>query len=53
LTRQTLRRVEEPGFEAEHRVPMTAANGTVLKKPAKRATSALAEGRPAKRRFYR
>jgi ATP-dependent RNA helicase RhlE len=35
LTRQTLKRVEEPGFEPEHRVPMTDASGQVLKKPKK------------------
>ncbi|OWW21824.1 DEAD/DEAH box helicase [Noviherbaspirillum denitrificans] len=35
LTRHTLRRVEEPGFEPEHRVPMTDAAGQVLKKPKK------------------
>lgn len=35
LTRQTLHRVDEPGFEPEHRVPMTDASGQVLKKPKK------------------
>jgi superfamily II DNA/RNA helicase len=35
LTRQTLRRAEEPGFEPEHRVPLTDAAGGVLKKPKK------------------
>jgi ATP-dependent RNA helicase RhlE len=50
LTRQTLRRSEEPGFEAEHRVPLTAANGTVQKKP---ATSAPAADGRSRRRFYR
>jgi superfamily II DNA/RNA helicase len=35
LTRQTLRRIEEPGFEPEHRVPITDAGGKVLKKPKK------------------
>jgi ATP-dependent RNA helicase RhlE len=35
LTRQTLRRDEEPGFEPEHRVPETNATGQVVKKPKK------------------
>ena len=35
LTRQTLRRVEEYGFEPEHRVPVTDAAGQIQKKPKK------------------
>jgi superfamily II DNA/RNA helicase len=35
LTRQALKRVEEAGFEPEHRVPETDASGQVLKKPKK------------------
>jgi ATP-dependent RNA helicase RhlE len=35
LTGQTLERTEEPGFEAEHRVPVTSTGGEVLKKPKK------------------
>jgi superfamily II DNA/RNA helicase len=35
LTRQTLKRVEEPDFEPDHRVPETDASGAVLKKPKK------------------
>ncbi|MFD2365648.1 DEAD/DEAH box helicase [Pseudoduganella sp. GCM10020061] len=35
LTRQTLARSEEPGFVAEHRVPMTNAKGELVKKPKK------------------
>jgi len=35
LTRQTLKRVEEPGFEPDHRVPLTSGAGQVLKKPKK------------------
>ncbi len=35
LIRQTLRREEEPGFEAEHRVPETSATGEIIKKPKK------------------
>ena len=35
LLQQTLPRAEEPGFEPEHRVPMTDARGQVLKKPKK------------------
>lgn len=33
LIRQTLRREEAPGFEAEHRVPQTSATGQIIKKP--------------------
>ncbi|MCD2516393.1 DEAD/DEAH box helicase [Massilia sp. G4R7] len=35
LTRQTLERVEEPGFEPDHRVPVTEAGGKIVKKPKK------------------
>ena len=35
LTRQTLKRQEESGFEPDHRVPETNASGDVLKKPKK------------------
>jgi ATP-dependent RNA helicase RhlE len=35
LTGQTLKRIEEPGFAAEHRVPETNASGQVVKKPKK------------------
>ncbi|MES2935540.1 MAG: ATP-dependent helicase, partial [Pseudomonadota bacterium] len=35
LTRQILRRVEEPGFEPEHRVPLTDPAVQVAKKPKK------------------
>ncbi|WP_144110524.1 DEAD/DEAH box helicase [Paraburkholderia sp. BCC1886] len=35
LIGQTLRREEEPGFEAEHRVPQTSAAGELIKKPKK------------------
>ena len=35
LTRQTLKRVEEDGFEPEHRVPLTNGVGQVLRKPKK------------------
>ncbi len=52
LTRQTLRRIEEPDFEAEHRVPATAAGGTVVKKAVKDMAPKAAE-RASKRRFYR
>jgi ATP-dependent RNA helicase RhlE len=53
LTRQTLRRSEEPGFEAEHRVPATAANGVVQKKPVKASAPKTIDGRTNKKRFYR
>ncbi|QOY96243.1 DEAD/DEAH box helicase [Massilia sp. UMI-21] len=35
LTRQTLERVEESGFEPDHRVPETTAGGQIVKKPKK------------------
>jgi superfamily II DNA/RNA helicase len=35
LTKQTLERREEPGFEPDHRVPETNASGQVVKKPKK------------------
>jgi len=35
LTGQTLARQEEPGFQAEHRVPETNAGGQIVKKPKK------------------
>ena len=35
LIRRTLPREEEPGFEAEHRVPQTSATGQIIKKPKK------------------
>ncbi|HJW23563.1 MAG TPA: DEAD/DEAH box helicase [Rhodocyclaceae bacterium] len=35
LTRQTFQRFEEPGFEPDHRVPMTNAAGQLVKKPKK------------------
>jgi hypothetical protein len=35
LIRRTLPREEEPGFEAEHRVPQTSATGEIIKKPKK------------------
>ncbi|WP_312439739.1 DEAD/DEAH box helicase [Janthinobacterium sp.] len=52
LTRQTLKRSEEPGFEAEHRVPGTAAGGAIQKKLVKVLAPKAAE-RAAKRRFYK
>jgi ATP-dependent RNA helicase RhlE len=35
LTRQTLERIEEPGFSPEHRVPVTNTAGQIVKKPKK------------------
>jgi hypothetical protein len=35
LIRQTLPRKEEPGFEADHRVPQTSTTGQIIKKPKK------------------
>jgi superfamily II DNA/RNA helicase len=45
LTRQTLERDEEPGFEPDHRVPLTNAAGQPVKKPKK---PKIASGRSAK-----
>ena len=47
LIRQTLRRVEEDGFEPEHRVPLTNAVGQVLKKPKKPKKPKVAAPVPA------
>ena len=35
LIGQVIRRQDEPGFEPDHRVPVTAPGGAVLKKPKK------------------
>ncbi|VXB11959.1 DEAD/DEAH box helicase [Massilia sp. 9I] len=35
LTKQTIKRVEESGFEPDHRVPETTAGGQIVKKPKK------------------
>ena len=35
LTRQTLKRVDEAGFEPDHRVPVTDTRGEIVKKPKK------------------
>jgi len=48
LTRQTLEREEEPGFEPDHRVPLTNAAGQPLKKPKKPKPPKVAAGRTAK-----
>lgn len=52
LTRQTLKRNEEAGYEAEHRVPGTSAGGTIQKKAVKVLAPKAAE-RAKKRRFYK
>jgi hypothetical protein len=46
LIRQTLLREEEPGFEAEHRVPQTGATGQILKKPKKAKKPSLPQAAP-------
>ncbi|MGC1518678.1 MAG: DEAD/DEAH box helicase, partial [Azonexus sp.] len=48
LTRQTLEREEEPGFEPDHRVPLTNAAGQPVNKPKKSKQPKVANGRPAK-----
>jgi len=50
LTKQTLQRFEEPGFEAEHRVPVTDGKGQVLKKPKKPKKPKVSGARPVKGR---
>jgi len=47
LTRQTLERIEEDGFEPDHRVPLTNATGQVVKKP-KKPKAPKAAGRAGK-----
>jgi superfamily II DNA/RNA helicase len=47
LIRQTLPREEEPGFEAEHRVPQTSATGQVIKKPKKPKKPKISKMSPA------
>ncbi len=49
LIRQTLKRVDEDGFEPEHRVPLTNAVGQVLKKPKKPKKQKIAALSPAAR----
>jgi len=46
LIRQTLPREEEPGFEAEHRVPQTSATGEIIKKPKKPKKPKMAPAAP-------
>ncbi|VVE69202.1 DEAD/DEAH box helicase [Pandoraea captiosa] len=46
LIRQTLPREEEPGFEAEHRVPETNAAGQIIKKPKKPKKPKVTLGAP-------
>ncbi|OWP47991.1 DEAD/DEAH box helicase [Pseudomonas nitroreducens] len=48
LIGQTLQRQEEDGFEAEHRVPVTAPGGQVMKKPKKPKQPKVPEGKPGK-----
>lgn len=48
LIGQTLKRHEEDGFEAEHRVPTTAPGGQVLKKPKKPKQPKVPDGKPGK-----
>jgi len=48
LTRQTLVRSEEPGFEPDHRVPLTNAAGQPVKKPKKPKPPKATTGRPGK-----
>jgi superfamily II DNA/RNA helicase len=57
LTRQKIKRAEEPGFAAEHRVPETVSgkqgHGQVVKKPEAAKPKAGADGKPSRRRFYK
>jgi superfamily II DNA/RNA helicase len=54
LTKQTLRRQEESGFEVEHRVPATGG-GAVIKKPAKAGAAKPPGANTAqtRKRFYK
>jgi len=47
LIGQTLTREEEPGFEAEHRVPQTSATGQIIKKPKKPKKPKVFQGAPS------
>ncbi|HDR9177195.1 TPA: DEAD/DEAH box helicase [Burkholderia vietnamiensis] len=47
LIGKTLRREEEPGFEAEHRVPETSATGQLIKKPKKPKKPKVLQAAPA------
>ena len=56
LTRQALRRHEEPGFEAEHRVPDSGAGGAAIKKSAKEGAAKpakTANTAQTRKRFYK
>ncbi|BAO90479.1 DEAD/DEAH box helicase [Caballeronia cordobensis] len=46
LIGETLSREEEPGFEAEHRVPQTSATGQIVKKPKKLKKPKVPQGAP-------
>jgi ATP-dependent RNA helicase RhlE len=46
LIGKTLPREEEPGFEAEHRVPETSATGQLIKKPKKPKKSKVPQAAP-------
>ncbi|MFV3306475.1 DEAD/DEAH box helicase [Pseudomonas sp. NY15181] len=48
LIGQTLKRHEEDGFEPDHRVPVTAPGGQVLKKPKKPKQPKVPDGKPGK-----
>jgi ATP-dependent RNA helicase RhlE len=47
LIKQVLSRDEEPGFEPEHRVPMTNSAGELVKKPKKPKVPGGRRGKPA------
>src|SRR5262249_53377563 len=53
LIRQTLPREEEPGFEAEHRVPQTSATGQIIKKPKKPKKPKVPHPTPSPLRAHR
>ena len=53
LTRQTLKRQNEPDFEPEHRVPDTDASGQVVKKPKKPKKPKASGGGGGKRNLGR
>lgn len=48
LIGQTLQRRDEDGFEPDHRVPVTAPGGQVMKKPKKPKQPKVPEGKPGK-----
>jgi ATP-dependent RNA helicase RhlE len=52
LIGQTLSRKEEPGFEADHRVPETSATGQIVKKPKKPKKPKVLQAAPGAKQVF-